>query len=73
MAPVAKELQSNIAKASPITSKFRWFFTGETKKRSALEALSHLRAMTEDSKTLELAAAAKSAWVVDEAQDFDSR
>lgn len=61
MAPVAKELQANIAKASPITSKFRWFFTGENKKRSALEALSHLREMTEDSKTLELAAAAKSA------------
>jgi len=61
MAPVADELRSNIAKASPINSRLRWFFTSQEKKNDALEALSKLNEITQDSNTKELAKSAISA------------
>jgi SNF2 family DNA or RNA helicase len=59
MKPIAQTLRNSLTQTQPLTSRFRWFFTGSEKKERALNALQEITFLVGEPTTIALVEAAR--------------
>lgn len=59
MRPIAQSIRASLAKAKPLQSRVRWFFTGSDKKERALDALQEITYLIGEPTTIAIVEAAR--------------